>query len=212
MKQIFFAMCTAAILLMGMTGCSSDDSSSSVDIDALEQRLVGLWWDEFEYSDVTDEGVPFSRVLLAVEFEPEHTGCIYLAVFSAKGNIPLAVYGGPEEAGFNWRMLDDGSLMLSDPLTGESEVLTRISRGNDGSGSYGDGMTDVSNTSMNYSDGSMKVTNDNYSGTLAKADAEEEAKIEKKLSTTLPVANTNLGDEDGIKINDAPADSSFWGR
>lgn len=210
MKKIFFAMCTAAMFLMGMTGCSSDDSSSSVDTNALEQKLVGLWWDEFEYSDVTDEGVPFSRVLLAVEFEPEHTGCIYLAVFSAKGNIPLAVYGGPEEAGFNWRMLDDGSLMLSDSLTGESEVLTRS--GNDGSGSYGDGMTDVSNTSMNYTDGSMTVTNDSYSGTLSKADTEKEAEIVKKLSTQLPTTNTNLEDADSIKINDAPADSSFLGR
>lgn len=210
MKQIFFAMCTAAIVLLGMTGCSSDDSSSSVDTNALEQKLVGLWWDEFEYSDVTDEGVPFSRVLLAVEFEPEHTGCIYLAVFSAKGNIPLAVYGGPEEAGFNWRMLEDGSLMLSDPLTGESEVLTRGD--NDGSSSYGDSMTNVSNTSMNYTDGSMTVTNGSDSHKLAKADADKEAEIEKKLSTPLPVANTNLGDEDDIKINDAPADSSFLGR
>ncbi len=210
MKQIFFTICTATILLMGMTGCSSDDNSSAVDINALEQRLVGLWWDEFEYSDVTDKGEPFSRVLLAVEFETNHTGCIYLAVFSATGYIPLAVYGGPEEASFNWRMLDDGSLMLSDPLTGESEVLTRS--GNDGSGSYGDGMTDVSNTSMNYTDGSMTVTNDNYSGTLAKADTEKEAEIVKKLSTQLPTTNTNLEDVDGIHISDTPVDSTFWGR
>ena len=207
MKKTIFALFTATMLLMGMAGCSSsDDNSSAVDIDALEKSFVGLWWDEFEYADSTDEGVPFSRVLLAVEANADHTGCIYLAVFGDTGNRPLAVYGGPEEAGFNWRMLDDGSLMLSDPLTGESEVLTRS---NDGSGSYSGGMTDVSNTSMNYADGSMTVTNDNYSGKLAKADAEKEAEILKKLST--PYTNTNLGNEDDLKINDTPVDS-IWGR
>ena len=123
---------------MGVTGCSSDDNSSSVDIEALEKDFIGLWWAEFEYADSTDEGVPFSSVLLAVEANADHTGCIYLAVFNDTDDWPLAVYGGPEEASFNWRMLDDGSLILSDPLTGESEVLTR---GDDGSGSYGDQMT-----------------------------------------------------------------------
>ena len=70
-------------------------------------------------------------------------------------------------------------------------------------------MTDVSNTSMNYADGSMTVTNDNYSGKLAKADAKKEAEILKKLST--PSTNTNLGNEDDLKINDTPVDS-IWGR
>ena len=75
MKKILFAM-MAAVLLVGMTSCSKDDNPSTVDIDALEKCLVGLWWDEFEYADVTETGVPFSRVLLAVQVDANHTGCI----------------------------------------------------------------------------------------------------------------------------------------
>ena len=69
MKQKFFAMIAAAALLLGMTGCTGVDNPSSTlnDEKALEQSLVGLWWDEFEYADVTEAGVPFSRVVLAVK-------------------------------------------------------------------------------------------------------------------------------------------------
>ena len=208
MKKILFGVFTAAILLMGVTGCSSyDNNSSSVDIKALEKNFIGLWWAEFEYSDVTDEGELFNHVLLVVKADADHTGCIYLVVFNDTDDWPLAVYGGQKEAGFNWRMLADGSLILSDPLTGESEVVTR---GNDGSGSYGNKMTDVSNTSMNYADGNMTVTNGSDSHKLAKADAKKEAEIEKTLTTLLPT--TNLGNEDDIHISNTPVDSTFWGR
>ena len=43
-------------------------------------------------------------------------------------------------------------------------------------GNYGKEMTNVADTKVDYADGSMTVTNDNYSGTLAKADAEKAAK------------------------------------
>ena len=150
MKKLLFAM-MAAVLLVGMTGCSKDDNPTTVDIDALEQELVGLWWDEFEYADVTETGVPFSRVLLAVDVEADHTGCLYLGVFNDTSDEPLAVYGGPKDAAFTWRLLDDGRIQLGDPVTGETYALARsvtraLTRGDDGS--YGDGMTDVSNTSL----------------------------------------------------------------
>ena len=80
MKKKIFAM-IAAVLLLGTTACTSEDNPSTVDIDALERELVGLWWDEYEYADVTEAGVPFSRVLLAVVADADHTGCIYLGVF-----------------------------------------------------------------------------------------------------------------------------------
>jgi hypothetical protein len=54
-----------------MTACTSEDNPSTVDIDALERELVGVWWDEYEYADVTETGVPFSRVLLAVKADAE---------------------------------------------------------------------------------------------------------------------------------------------
>jgi hypothetical protein len=59
-------------------------------------------------------------------------------------------------------------------------------------GNYGKEMTNVANTKVDYANGSMTVTNDNYSGTLAKADAEKEAEIRKKLKEL--IANVNSGD------------------
>ena len=197
----------AAALLVGMTGCSKDDNPSTVDIDALEQELVGLWWDEYEYADITEAGVPFTRVLLAVQVDANHTGCIYLGVFNDTSDEPLAVYGGPEDAGFTWRLLDDGRILLGDPVTGETYALARnVTRGGDSS-SYGDGMTDVSTTKLTYTDNNVTATNGNYSGTLEKANAEEAADIKEKLQNNI---NTNLPDGDDLGIDQNPG--STWGR
>ncbi|MBR4730909.1 MAG: hypothetical protein IK075_11730 [Prevotella sp.] len=180
----------AAILICGanvFTACTNDtsDNPATPSQQELEQSIVGLWWDEFEYADVTEAGVPFSRVMLAVKADADHTGCIYLGVFGGeKGSAPLAVYGGPQDAGFTWRLLADGSVLLGDPVTGETYTVNRTRGDNDDS--YGDGMTDVTSTSVTYTDNSMKVTNDNYSGELVKANAEKEAEIEETLSTLSP--------------------------
>ena len=205
MKQIFFAVFAAAVLLMGTTGCSNEDSPSPIDIEALEQSLVGVWWDEYQYEDVTEAGVPFSRVLLAVIANADHTGCIYLGVFNDTSDEPLAIYGGPKDAPFTWHLLADGNIQLGDPVTGETYMLARTRAA--GGSSYGDNMTDVSKTSMTYTDGSVTVTNDDYSGTLVKADAVQAADIEKTLSK---LTNTNLGGNDDINISDTPG--SGWGR
>ena len=205
MKQKFFAMIAAAVLLLGTTGCSNEDSPSPIDIEALEQSLVGVWWDEYEYADVTETGIPFSRVLLAVIANADHTGCIYLGVFNDTSDEPLAIYGGPKDAPFTWHLLADGNIQLGDPVTGETYMLARTRAA--GGSSYGDNMTDVSKTSMTYTDGSVTVTNDDYSGTLVKADAVQAADIEKTLSK---LTNTNLGGNDDINISDTP--QSIWGR
>jgi len=205
MKKIFFAVFAAAVLLMGTTGCSNEDSPSPIDIEALEQSLVGVWWDEYQYEDVTEAGVPFSRVLLAVIANADHTGCIYLGVFNDTSDEPLAIYGGPKDAPFTWHLLADGNIQLGDPVTGETYMLARTRAA--GGSSYGDNMTDVSKTSMTYTDGSVTVTNDDYSGTLVKADAVQAADIEKTLSK---LTNTNLGGNDDINISDTP--QSIWGR
>ncbi len=60
-----------------------------------DEDLVGLWWGAYEYSGETEAGVPFSRVLLAMDVKTDHTDCIYLGVFdSTNDDDPLAVYGG----------------------------------------------------------------------------------------------------------------------
>ena len=192
-------MFAAAALLLGMTGCGKSDNPISdnpnaSDVSALEQELVGLWWDEYEYADVTETGVPFSRVLLAVIADADHMGCIYLGVFDDKSDEPLAVYGGPEDAGFTWHLLADGRILLGDPVTGETYALART-RGDEG-GRYGSDMTDVASTKVTYTDGNMTLTNDDYSGTLTKADAAKEADIKEKLEaiiTAVDGGDTGIG-------------------
>ena len=185
----------AAVLLLGTTGCSKDDDPAPIDVSAAEKEIVGLWWDEFKYADVTEEGVPFTRALLVVEADEDHTGCIYLGVFDDKSDEPLAIYGGPKDAGFTWKVLSDGKIQLGDPDTGETiEMDPALTRG------YGSNMTNTSNTNMSYNNGTVTVTNGDQSNTLHKADASQTSAIEQKLSTGV---NSNVDLESGGK---APSD------
>ena len=201
MKHKVLTMLAAAVLLLATTSCSKDDNT--INVAELEKELVGVWWDEYKYADVTEKGVPFTRVLLAIVADADHTGCIYLGVFDDTDDLPLAVYGGPEDAGFRWQLLSDGHLLLSDPTTGETTELTRSGD------SYADNMTDVSAANMTYAANHVTMTNENYSGTLAKADASQESDIWKKLSMPPSVINSNLNDE-VINISDSPQNA--WGR
>lgn len=194
-------MLAAAVLLLATTSCSKDDNT--INVAELEKELVGVWWDEFEYADVTETGVPFTRVLLAIVADADHTGCIYLGVFDDTDDLPLAVYGGPEDAGFMWQLLPNGDLQLSDPVSGETSVLTRSAD------SYANSLTNVSTANLTFDNNQVTMTNGSYSGTLAKADASQESDIWKKLSMPASVININLNDE-VINISDSPQNS--WGR
>ena len=201
MKKIITALFAASLLLSGLTGCNKE-----IDIQKLEQSLVGVWWDQYEYSDVTETGVPFDKVLLAVVAEADHSGCIYLGAYDTKSDALVAVYGGPEDAGFTWRLTYDGKIVLSDPVTGESTVLTRA----DGSGSYGNDMTNVNGTNMTYTNGSVTVSNGNYSGTLTKADTGKEGEINEQFTALFSSIATNLASGDNLKIKGIPGNT--WGR
>lgn len=50
-----------------------------------------MWWDEYEYHDVTEDGVPFDRVLLFVGADEDHTGYLYLAAFDNTSDEAVAV-------------------------------------------------------------------------------------------------------------------------
>lgn len=200
-------MLAAALIMLGLGGCSKDDKddkSSGINVAELEKELVGVWWDEYEYSDVTETGEPFSRVLLVVKADADHTGCIYLGLFDDTGDKPLAVYGGPEEAGFTWQLLQNGNLKLAERVTDESRAQTRSS------GNFGSEMTDVSSANMSYNANCVTMSNGDYSGTLEKADAQQEAEILKKLSMPQLTAETNLSSEDDVNISDTPQNT--WGR
>ena len=210
MKKIMQWM-IAAILVCGaivLNSCSSNDDNpvsdnpNPIDVSALEKELVGLWWDEYEYADVTEAGAPFTRALLAVLADADHTGCIYLGVFDDTSDEPLAVYGGPEEAGFTWKVTSDGTVVLNDPASGESITLARTRSDGDsddsddnvyGDGSYAKGMTDISSTSVSLADGSMTVTNGKYSGTLEKAEAGKQTEIQNALTLSAASADGTTG-------------------
>ena len=200
MKKIIIALFAVSALLLSLAGCNKE-----VDIKELEQSLVGVWWDQYEYSDITETGVAFDKVLLAVVAEADHRGCIYLGAYDSKSDALVAVYGGPEDAGFKWELTREGNIVLSDPATGESTVLTRA----DG-GSYGNDMTNVNGTNMTYTNGSVTVTNGSYSGTLTKADTGKEGEINEQFSALFSAIATNLASEDNIRIKDTPGNT--WGR
>ena len=199
MKKVFFALFAAAMLLLGLTGCMRE-----IDVKLAEQCLVGIWWDEYDYSDVTETGVPFDKVLLAVKADADHSGCIYLGLFDSKSDELVAVYGGPEEAGFKWELTSKGDIVLSDPVSGESTVLTKA----DGS-SYGDNMTNVPGTTMTLSNNNLTLNNTSYSGTLTKADSGTESEIKETLSMPFSALKTNLTDGE-LSIKGIPGNT--WAR
>lgn len=192
----------AATLVCGtslFTACTSNnDNAVTPAPQDMEESLVGLWWDEFEYADVTETGQPFTRALLAVKADADHTGCIYLGVFDDSSDEPVAVYGGPEDAGFAWQLLPNGRVQIANPATGETKALTRA----DGD-SYGSQTTDVASTQLTCAPGKLTMTNAGYSGTLVKANAEQAAAIEEMLKNF----NTNGNGYEVIGIGEpnAPA-------
>lgn len=189
------ALFAAVVLLLGTTSCTKEDNPVPIDVTAMEQDLVGLWWDEYEYADVTEDGVPFSRVLLAVYVSPDHTGWIGLAAYDDTSDEAVALYGGPDEAAFTWQLLANGTIVLGDPETGETYELARSVTRAGGSG-YGNNMTNPSNTNLTYTNGRVTASNGNYTGSLNKADAGKGADIMQKFRTSI---QSNVGLESGGK-------------
>lgn len=117
MKQIKLWM-MAAILSCGFLTTSCDDvhdNPSAPSQQEIEKSLVGLWFEEATYSvKLEDTGEPFTSVVLAMQVNSDHTGCLYVGAFD-KGDYdnPLAVYGGPEEAGFTWQLDSNGEFVVT---------------------------------------------------------------------------------------------------
>ena len=184
MKKVLFMMLTAALML-GMSACSDkNDDAAAHDQQALERSLIGLWCEEFKYEDVTEDGKPFNRAMIAVEAKEDHTGYVALAVFDEMFNEPLEVYGGPKDGAFTWQVTPEGHITLTVPNSGTAtkSALTR----SDGDHSN---FVDVSQIEMTSAQGNISFSNASHEGTLTKAtDNEKDLLQDWMAKSTLPKA------------------------
>ena len=181
MLAAILAICGTTIF----TACkSSDDSPTTPDQEIPEDCLCGLWYEEFEYSDVTEAGKPFSRALIAVDIRADHTGYVALAVFDDEINEPLEVYGGPKDAAFTWQVNADGNVTLADDNVGTA-AKTATTRSDTKFGSF----VDIGAIDMKCQQGSIAFSNASHRGTLTRADGSKNDHITDWMAkATLPRA------------------------
>ena len=183
MKTKYLAM--IAVLLLSMSACTNGTDNPTVPSQQeMEKSLVGLWYETFDYEDVTESGKPFNRALIAVEANADHTGYVALAVFDDAFNEPLEIYGGPKDAPFTWQVTADGKVILKDPETGETYAPVRTRRASDPNG-----FVDISQIKMTSGSSSVAFSNASHEGTLAKAESSNSEMIQEWMAkSTLPRA------------------------
>ena len=166
-----------------LASCSDKDESSALPSQQeMEQSLIGLWYEEFEYEDVTESGKPFNRAMIAVEAKADHTGYIALAVFDDEFNEPLEIYGGPADAPFTWQVTAEGKIILTDPDTGTS-ISAAKTRADGNQNSF----VDIDQFNMNCASGSIAYSNASHEGSLAKAESSKNDLIQDWMAkSTLP--------------------------
>lgn len=182
-KQKIFVAFAAIVFLFVMGACSDKiDNIASPSQQEMEQSIVGLWYEEFEYKDVTEDGKPFNRAMIAVETKADHTGYVALAVFDDTFNEPLEIYGGPKDAPFTWQVTADGHIILTDPNTG-----TTIKSAPRRSGEKHNDFVDIGQINMNCSQGSIAFRNASHDGSLTKAAGDKNDLIQDWMAkSTLP--------------------------
>ena len=185
MKQKFLAIFATVVLLLGMSACKDNADNPAIPSQKeMEESLIGLWCESFDYEDVTEDGKPFNRALIVVEAKADHTGYVALAVFDDEFNEPLEIYGGPKDAPFTWQVTAEGQVILTDPNTGTS-ISTARTRGD---GSHND-FVDIGQIKMKSGTGSIAFSNATYEGTLTKAGSNYNGMIQDWMAkSTLPRA------------------------
>ena len=185
MKQKFLAIFATVVLLFGMSACKDNADNPAIPSQKeMEESLIGLWCESFDYDDVTEDGKPFNRALVVVEAKADHTGYVALAVFDDEFNEPLEIYGGPKDAPFTWQVTAEGQVILTDPNTGTS-ISTARTRGD---GSHND-FVDIGQIKMKSGTGSIAFSNATYEGTLTKAGSNYDGMIQDWMAkSTLPRA------------------------
>ena len=185
MKQKFLAIFATVVLLLVMSACKDNADNPAIPSQKeMEESLIGLWCESFDYEDVTEDGKPFNRALVVVEAKADHTGYVALAVFDDEFNEPLEIYGGPKDAPFTWQVTAEGQVILTDPNTGTS-ISTARTRGD---GSHND-FVDIGQIKMKSGTGSIAFSNATYEGTLTKAGSNYNGMIQDWMAkSTLPRA------------------------
>jgi pimeloyl-ACP methyl ester carboxylesterase len=180
-----FLMVVALLWAVVFTSCSDkDDNTDTRSQQELEESIIGLWQEEFEYKDVTEDGKPFNRALIVVETKADHTGYVALAVFDDEFNEPLEVYGGPKDAPFTWQVTAQGHITLSVPNAGSTMKSAR--RSSDGSHSN---FVDIGQINMNCApSGDITFSNSSHEGSLSKTSDKNGLIHEWMAKSTLPRA------------------------
>ena len=180
-----FLMVVALLWAVVFTSCSDkDDNTDTRSQKEMEESIIGLWQEEFEYKDVTEEGKPFNRALIVVETKADHTGYVALAVFDDEFNEPLEVYGGPKDAPFTWQVTAQGHITLSVPNAGPT--MKSAHRSSDGSHSN---FVDIGQIKMNCApSGDITFSNSSHEGSLSKTSDKNGLIHEWMAKSTLPRA------------------------
>ncbi len=185
MKQRILVMIAVAAFLLGMGACTDKNDSPVIPSqEEMEKSLIGLWYEEFAYEDVTEEGKPFNRALIVVEANADHTGYVALAVFDDEFNEPLKIYGGPTDAPFKWQVTAEGNVILTDPNTGSA--IDQLSTRSDANH---DNFVDINQINMNCASGKVDFANSSHEGSLSKAEKGKNGLIQDWMAkSTLPEA------------------------
>ena len=162
MKQRILVIIAVAAFLLGMGACTDKNDSPVIPSqEEMEKSLIGMWYEEFAYEDVTEEGKPFNRALIVVEANADHTGYVALAVFDDEFNEPLKIYGGPTDAPFKWQVTAEGNVILTDPNTGST--IDQLSTRSDANH---DNFVDINQINMNCASGKVDFANSSNFFTL----------------------------------------------
>jgi len=185
MKQIIIATFAVAVLLLGMGSCTDNtDNPAILSQEEMEKSLIGLWYEEFDYKDVTEDGKPFNRALIVVETKADHTGYVALAVFDDEFNEPLEIYGGPTDAPFIWQVTAEGHITLIDPNT-DTTILSAYTRSHVNHNNF----VDIGQIEMTSEQGRIAFSNASHKGSLAKAGSTKNGLIKDWMAkSTLPRA------------------------
>ena len=178
-------MVTIICMGWGMVACTDKtDNVSHPSQQEMEKDLIGLWYEDFDYKDVTEKGKPFNRAMITLEVKADHTGYVALSVFDDEFNEPLEIYGGPTDAPFTWQITADGHVILDAPPT--DNVLR--SAETDSTGSHND-FVDINQINLDCKQGTVNFSNTSHNGSLSKVEGGKDDLIQDWMAkSTLPRA------------------------